>query len=158
MCRSQRYHEQHQHHDLATDQPVARFDGSPDVRVSQRERDLVIEALRQHIAEGRLDVDEFGDRVEEALAAKTRAELRETLRYLPALPNPPRPRRPLLSRAALIVALVVGVLGVVGLMAAFTPFGFAFHPAFFWVAPFVAMKLLHVRRHHWRRAESVVRV
>jgi hypothetical protein len=45
------------------------------LRVGDRERDAVSEILRQRHVEGRLDADEFQERVERCLAAKTYAEL-----------------------------------------------------------------------------------
>src|SRR5262245_42630748 len=62
------------------------------VRVSDAERDHVVEVLKRHTADGRLTLDEFAARVEEALSARTGSELRTTLRELPALEiaRPPR--------------------------------------------------------------------
>jgi hypothetical protein len=56
---------------------------SGDVRVSNAEREEVIERLHRHAAEGRLTLDEFEERVDEVYAAKTGAQLRATLRELP---------------------------------------------------------------------------
>jgi hypothetical protein len=52
-------------------------------RVSDAERDAVVEQLRLNMAEGRLDIDEYGDRVASALAARTGAELQTVLADLP---------------------------------------------------------------------------
>jgi hypothetical protein len=83
------------------------------VRVSDAERNEVVEVLKQHTADGRLTLDEFEGRVEEALAARTGSELRATLRELPTPQAEPRPRprrapRPLgrLFVLAIAVALV----------------------------------------------------
>src|SRR5207248_5141901 len=54
-----------------------------DVRVSDAERDDVVEQLSRHTADGRLSLEEFEQRVEHALAAKTRGDLDATLRGLP---------------------------------------------------------------------------
>lgn len=56
-----------------------------DYRVSAAERDAVIEQLRQHTGEGRLTLEEFGERTEESLAARTRSQLGLVLRELPRL-------------------------------------------------------------------------
>lgn len=55
-----------------------------DVRVSDAERHEVIEQLSRHTGEGRLTLDEFEERVELALEARTRGELDTTLRGLPS--------------------------------------------------------------------------
>jgi hypothetical protein len=76
-----------------------------DLRVSDAERNEVVEVLERHTADGRLTLDEFEARIEETLSARTGSELRATLRELPALemarhssptPNP-------MGRLALIV-------------------------------------------------------
>jgi len=58
-----------------------------DVRASDAERDAVVESLRGHAQAGRLTSEELEERVELALAAKTRAEL-ATLQH--DLPQPAR--------------------------------------------------------------------
>jgi hypothetical protein len=45
------------------------------VRVSDAERDEAVAQLRQHLSEGRLDAEELADRIERALAARTRGDL-----------------------------------------------------------------------------------
>ena len=57
--------------------------GTGDVRVSDADRDLAIAQLRQHAAEGRLTLDEFSERVGQALGAVTRADLDAVLADLP---------------------------------------------------------------------------
>ena len=46
-----------------------------DLRVSQAERDRVVDSLRRHAGEGRLEVEELEDRVGRALTARTRRDL-----------------------------------------------------------------------------------
>jgi hypothetical protein len=59
------------------------------------ERDEVIRALTRHCGDGRLTLDELEQRIEEAYAATTDAELRHVLRELPAdrteVPAEPEP-------------------------------------------------------------------
>lgn len=86
---------QHQRHRQYEDRPAemaatdvmtvspSEPDASGDYRVSAAERDAVIEELRDHAGAGRLTLDEFGERTEEALAAKTRSQLGRVLRELP---------------------------------------------------------------------------
>jgi hypothetical protein len=65
-----------------------------DFRVSDAERNQVIDQLKRHTADGRLTLEEFEDRVGEAMSAKTAGELRPVLRELPLLQTPPPvPRR-----------------------------------------------------------------
>ncbi len=56
---------------------------SPELRVSDAERDRAIELLRQHAASGRLTPSELEERTESADAAKTRADLAVLLQDLP---------------------------------------------------------------------------
>jgi DUF1707 SHOCT-like domain/Cell wall-active antibiotics response LiaF, C-terminal len=67
----------------------------PDVRASDAEREQVVAELREHAAEGRLTLEEFSGRIDEAYGAKTRAELERVKRDLPAVAATPstRPRR-----------------------------------------------------------------
>jgi hypothetical protein len=55
------------------------------MRVSDTERQRVIEELRRHCAAGRIDVDEYADRIERALAATTLVELDQVTGDLPML-------------------------------------------------------------------------
>jgi uncharacterized protein len=64
-----------------------------DLRVSNDEREPVIEQLKQAYAEGRIDHSEFDLRVHLAMTAKTRSELAVVLRDLVAPPAVPE-RRP----------------------------------------------------------------
>ena len=61
------------------------------VRASQAEREGVVERLRVHAGDGRLDIAELERRIEAAYAAKTRGELAELLADLPE-PSPGRRR------------------------------------------------------------------
>jgi hypothetical protein len=71
--------------------------GRPDLRVSDAERDVVAAELGEHFQVGRLNQDEFDERLSAALTAKTRSDLsslladlppRESVRTAP-LPAPP---------------------------------------------------------------------
>lgn len=59
--------------------------GDPRLRVSDADRERTVELLREHHAVGRLDAQEFHDRLEQAFAAKTRGELDALLADLPAI-------------------------------------------------------------------------
>lgn len=66
--------------------------GPPAVRVGTAEREQAAEALGRHFAAGRLDLDEYDDRVGRAYAAKTTDELTILFADLPNR-HPPQPRR-----------------------------------------------------------------
>src|SRR5712692_2287882 len=55
-----------------------------DIRASDTERRRVIATLQAACVEGRLNLDEYGQRVENALTARTRAQLDALLVDLPA--------------------------------------------------------------------------
>ncbi|MCS0634650.1 DUF1707 domain-containing protein [Streptomyces sp. LP05-1] len=55
----------------------------PEMRASDAERERIAERLRDGLAEGRLDMPEFEQRLEAAYAARTRGELEPLVRDLP---------------------------------------------------------------------------
>jgi hypothetical protein len=78
--------------------------GDPRIRASDADRERTMTLLREHHAEGRLTAEEFSDRVDRALAAKTIGELDALLADLPGIdlyrlpaagirPAPPGARR-----------------------------------------------------------------
>jgi class 3 adenylate cyclase len=96
----------------------------PAVRAGDADREQTVVTLREHTAAGRLTLEEFSQRVEQAYAAKTLAELDETQRDLPApatAPAPARPRR----RAARFTGVVFGHAQRTGRLR-LPRFGFAF--------------------------------
>ncbi|MFE3859336.1 DUF1707 domain-containing protein [Streptomyces goshikiensis] len=66
-------------------QPVA----APALRASDADRERVVERLRDAVAEGRLDMEEFQERLEAAYASRTYAELEPLTRDLPAVGGAP---------------------------------------------------------------------
>jgi hypothetical protein len=60
----------------------------PDQRASDDDRQRVVRALERHTAAGRLTLDEYADRVDRALAARTHGQLAEVTGDLPAEPDP----------------------------------------------------------------------
>ena len=81
--------------------------GDPRIRASDTDRDRVATLLREHHAAGRLTAEEFHERMDRALEARTLGELDELMTDLPAidlyqLPDaslrraPPRPGHSLL--------------------------------------------------------------
>jgi hypothetical protein len=53
------------------------------IRISDADRERVVERLREHFAEGRLTSDELDERVTAALSAKTYGDLRTVMTDLP---------------------------------------------------------------------------
>lgn len=105
-----------------------RYDG---VRIGDAEREQAQTSLGDHYAAGRLDHDEFSERLDRIWAARTRAELASVFTDLPGAAGPrPRPsypfsapasRRPtsaLRSRRSrppvplLVLLVVLGTIGV----------------------------------------------
>jgi hypothetical protein len=71
----------------------------PRIRASDDDRDRTATLLREHHAAGRLDAEEFNERLDQTFAAKTVGELDELLSDLPSidlyrLPDHGLPRRP----------------------------------------------------------------
>jgi hypothetical protein len=56
---------------------------APDLLVSDADRARVVKELRAHYEAGRLTLDEFQERLDEAQAARTELQLRNVLRQLP---------------------------------------------------------------------------
>jgi hypothetical protein len=90
------------------------------LRVSDAEREAVTDRLAEHYAEGRLDHDEFDNRVGQAMGATTRADLNGLFADLPAPAvrdprspqaaqgtRPPRPRRHGHPVVLLVLAVVI---------------------------------------------------
>ena len=94
-----------------------------DVRTSDEERELVVEALHRHAVAGRLDADELEQRLERAYGARLRSDLLPLMADLPAQgrraprrqperPQAPRPERssqpsvpPVVPIAVLLIAI-----------------------------------------------------
>ena len=58
------------------------------VRVGDADRDAVAAQLREHYADGRLTLEELNERLDQAFAAKTKADLNTVMRDLPQVPQP----------------------------------------------------------------------
>lgn len=66
-----------------------RPDGTPNVRISDAERERAVAFLRTHTADGRLTLDEFSDRVGDVYAASTAGDLEKVVADLPAIEAEP---------------------------------------------------------------------
>jgi hypothetical protein len=125
------------------------------MRISNAERQDIADTLSKHFAEGRLDSDEFDERVSKVMNAKTRGDVAGVLDDLPRFAPPPpepRPRRPFrLGQWTLALLLLLLVASVV----AVPPH---FHVPWLLVG-IVAFLLWHRfrRRHYWRRRDLASR-
>lgn len=91
--------------------------GSPQALASDRERDQAIALVNAAFAQGRLDDDEHGRRLQIACTARVRADLHHALEGIPA---PPRVTGAMSARAARAVATgatVMAALASVGALA-----------------------------------------
>ncbi len=61
----------------------------PSVRIGDAERNAASDALHQHLAAGRLTLDEFADRSTQVLDARTQDELDRVFHDLPLIAGPP---------------------------------------------------------------------
>jgi len=61
--------------------------------VSDADRDRAVASLREHVADGRLTLEEFSERASAALAARTSGELEQLAADLPPPPAPTARRR-----------------------------------------------------------------
>ena len=84
-----------------------------ELRASNDDRNRVVAQLEAHTADGRLTLEEFTDRVDRALAARTHGDLAEVTRDLPAPAASPASGggRHLLI-AFLVAAVALAVLGI----------------------------------------------
>ncbi|MFV2021257.1 DUF1707 SHOCT-like domain-containing protein [Micromonospora sp. LOL_023] len=86
---------------------------SPDLRASDADREQVVHCLERHTSAGRLSLDEYADRVEQALRARTQGELAMVLADLPAEPRSAGSAAPhQLAAAFLIAGVALTVLAV----------------------------------------------
>lgn len=94
----------------------------PELRVGDADRERVARILGQHMSQGRLDMEEYEERLETVYAAVTRADLEPVLADLPALGEPssvsaPMSKAPVWAQLAfrlhLIVYLAVSALMIV---------------------------------------------
>ncbi|MCT9928620.1 DUF1707 domain-containing protein [Planotetraspora sp. A-T 1434] len=120
---------------------------TPEMRASDGDRDRVAAALREHVTEGRLSVDEFNERLEQVYQSRTYGELAKLtadlpeidLHTLPATVSAPRgrPARPAAAQGALKAswaawAVASGVNWVVWLIVGITS-GHMVYPWPLWV-------------------------
>jgi hypothetical protein len=86
------------------------------VLAGEHDRDRAAHELQRHYREGRLTLDELGERLETALRARHRVQLRAVLRDLP---GPGSTVRAVRNAAILVGTAVVWLLWSVSLLAVF---------------------------------------
>jgi hypothetical protein len=141
--------------DLVIPQPQPPASG---LRVSDAERDAVAAELAEHLRVGRLDLDEFDERVGQAIHARTRGDLDRLLTDLPRpMPPPPAVRHragpPFALIAALIFVAGVATLGALSHGAAtWGHAGWHQHPVWpFWLLWWlIPLAIVVARRRHVR--------
>lgn len=70
----------------------------PSIRLSDAERQTIVDDLGRHLTDGRLSIHEFDERVAQVYRATTEHEAVAVLADLPATPSPAAPRTPHLRR------------------------------------------------------------
>lgn len=111
-----------------------------DIRVSDTEREDALTKLGAHMTEGRLTIDEYGDRTAKVATAKTRGDVLALFEDLPeprpafgrpaspaARAGPPGPARRMMPT----VVPVVGIIVAIGLLVALKIPFFALLPFIF---------------------------
>jgi len=118
------------------------------LRIGDAERDEVAAALREHYAAGRLTSEEFDERLEACLAARTAGDLQTLTLDLPRLGRAPapRPRRGGWVAAWRHWAAVSMIVWAIWAVAALSGDGFA-HPWPLWVSgPWAAVLIARMVR------------
>lgn len=141
----------------------------PDMRISDNERQRTVDELRRHCAAGRIDVDEYAQRIEKVMGATTLEDLDAVLQDLPMLriadPSKPGERsgsgslfepRALKAAdgvnggrrlaAALAVLLTVAIVVAAAVLLAVVSWGWALVLLGGWVVGLVQATALRARR------------
>ena len=115
---------------------------NPNMRVSHAERTEVADRLSKHYGDGRLDEEEFNERLDRAMKAKTRSDLNGLFDDLPGAEDAPRPAagppavRPPRTRRPLPRIVFLGFVAIVAIMVgqalAGPLFAFPFRAAWPW--------------------------
>ncbi len=95
------------------------------IRASDADRDKALGLLRDHWLAGRLTIDEYEERCEEAASARFINELRQSIRELPyPLPEhasvaPTQPPVTPPTQGSAVASIVLGTLALLGLLGSF---------------------------------------
>lgn len=128
----------------------------PEMRIGDAERETGLRALGDHMAAGRLDVDEYGDRSAKVAIAMTRGDLLALFTDLPdprprfgvapsvPAPPPPTPYAPRRATAWRLSSVLIPIAAVIGIVLFFR---FGLFPLLF--LPLIIMAISNRgRRHH----------
>jgi hypothetical protein len=115
------------------------------LRAADRDRDEVAEILREQYAQGRLTLEEFGERSTAAASAKTMGDLRALTADLPA-PAPAEPENTAWSPARMRWIAVAGVVATAVVLGVVTYAGHSVLAWPSWLVVLVAIRFLHGRR------------
>lgn len=128
------------------------FGRDPNLRAGDADREAIADRLRESHSEGRLDVQEFQERVDRCYQAKTVAELEQLVSDLPR----ERPReRPFHVQRLRIVPLLAVLFGAVLIAGAVWHHG---APGFWLLVPFFFLvRFLLFPYRPWRRRGFVLR-
>ena len=118
------------------DQPVTGqsedWSGDADLRASDDERQAAADELKANFEAGRISMDEFDERLQVALGARTRRDLADVNKDLPRTRPPVAPGQP--HRAwplSVPVVMIVGVVVAINItLGIFGPFGPSHHVIF----------------------------
>jgi hypothetical protein len=135
-------------------------DQRPEIRVSDADREETVKLLERHYADGRLSFEEYSERMEAAFHARTREELRRTLRELPSLEQPRPPAQRVGSGRDWPSWLTPGLIIAAVIALAILPWAFGgwwyggFHRGFFPVFPllfwlFILLRFARPGRRRW---------
>jgi Domain of unknown function (DUF1707) len=113
------------------------------LRAADRDRDEVTEILREQYAQGRLTLEEFGERSAAAVSARTMGELQALTADLPA---PAEPENAAWSRARMRWIAVAGLVATAIILGVVTYAGHSVLAWPSWLVILVAIRLLHGRR------------
>lgn len=80
------------------------------LRASDDDRDRLVEQLQRHAVAGRLSMEEYAERVDRVLVARTHGDLAAVVEDLPAEPTVKAPLDHREGARQLIVALLVALL------------------------------------------------
>ncbi len=128
---------------------------SPQLRVSDADREEVASQLSKHYGDGRLDQAEFDERLGRAMNAKTQADLSGLLADLPSAgppdgaARPPR-RRPFPRMLVLVLIIVIAAAAGHALTHLFLPWAWLLVLPWAWLL-LAVLVLSWLRPGSWRR-------
>ncbi len=91
-------------------------DGGGHLRVSDEDRERMVDFLKTAFVQGRLSLGELAHRTGQALEARTRAQLTAVTADIPVVPAPPAPQSPA-ARTSAVPARPVSRKAIAGVLA-----------------------------------------